>query len=259
MADHVLAVLRRVMTWYAARNDEYRSPIVRGMSRTSPKDRARERTLTDDEIRALWKTADELATPFARMMQFLLLTGVRRNEAARMNRNEINGSAWLIPNERFKGKRDFLVPLTAAATDILKTLPAIGKGGWIFTSDGKRPINGFGKSKARFDKLMVTKLRQAAAERGEDVGALKLENWTIHDLRRTTRTLLSRCKVQPDIAERCLGHAIVGVRGVYDRHEFLAEKRAALEVLAALVARIINPPAGNVVTLRKEVSGMAIP
>ena len=70
-----------------------------------------------------------------------------------------------------------------------------------------------------------------------------MENWTLHDLRRTARTLMSRAKIAPDHAERALGHIIVGVRGTYDRFEFLDEKRAAFEALAALVSRILNPSA----------------
>ena len=70
--------------------------------------------------------------------------------------------------------------------------------------------------------------------------------WVLHDLRRTARSLMSRAGVGPDIAERVLGHVIPGVRGVYDRHEYLDEKRDALERLARLVARILNPQIGNV-------------
>ena len=114
MADHVLAILRRIMVWHMSRSDDFRSPIVRGMARTSPKERARERhALNRQELRAIWRTADDLRTPFARMLQFILLTAVRRNEAARMDRSEISGTEWVIPAARFKGKRDFLVPLTA--------------------------------------------------------------------------------------------------------------------------------------------------
>jgi integrase len=69
--------------------------------------------------------------------------------------------------------------------------------------------------------------------------------WVLHDLRRTARSLMSRAGVSPDIAERVLGHVIPGIRGVYDRHSFLDEKRAALEQLGALVGRILNPSGAN--------------
>jgi integrase len=236
MADIVLALLRRIMSWHAARSDDYSSPIVRGMARTKPAERARERTLTDDELRAVWKAADRLETPFARMLQLILLTGVRRNEAARMDRSEIVGDNWIILATRMKGKRDFVVPLTPAAKAILDKLPVIGDGksGPVFTPNGKRPISNFNKDKADFDK------------------ACGVKGWTIHDLRRTARTLLSRAGVDADIAERVLAHVIGGIRGIYDRHEFAAEKRKALEALASQIERILNPSQGNVVPVRGE-------
>jgi hypothetical protein len=102
MADATLMVVRRICNWHAARDDEFRSPIVRGMARTDPAKRSRERTLADDEIRAVWKTADKIAAGelpatagvqmFAKLLQFILLTGVRRNEGARMDRQERTGA-----------------------------------------------------------------------------------------------------------------------------------------------------------------------
>ena len=239
MADILLAILRRIMSWHMARSDDYRSPIVRGMARTSARNRARERTLTDDELRAVWKAADELGTPFARMIQFILLTGVRRNEAARMDRAEISGTEWVIPSARFKGKRDFLVPLTPAAIAVLAKLPIIGdvKCGPVFTASGKRPLGSFGKPKRRFDKLCG------------------VSGWTLHDLRRTARTLMSRAGVNADVAERVLGHVISGVRGIYDRHEFAEEKRRALEALASLIARIRDPQPNVVPMADHMISG----
>ena len=79
-----------------------------------------------------------------------------------------------------------------------------------------------------------------------------MPHWRIHDLRRTARSLMSRAKVDKDIAERCLGHALPGVRGVYDWHEYLDEKRDALERLAALVRSIVEPPPANVVRLHNS-------
>ena len=75
--------------------------------------------------------------------------------------------------------------------------------------------------------------------------------YTIHDLRRTARSLLSRAGVNADVAERCLGHVIGGVRGIYDRHEYFEEKKRAFEALAWQIERIVNPQA-NVVPMRGE-------
>jgi integrase len=104
MADHTLAIIRRIMGWYSVQNDDYCSPVVKGMSRTKPKESSRKRVPTDDEIRAIWKAADELGTPFGHMLQYILLTATRRNEALHLRRTEIDGNVWTIPKERYKRK-----------------------------------------------------------------------------------------------------------------------------------------------------------
>jgi Arm DNA-binding domain/Phage integrase family/Phage integrase central domain len=234
MADHVLAVLRRLMSWHASRSDDFRSPITRDMARTRPKERARERVLSDDELRAVWKAAGTFPGPYGHLVKFILLTATRRREAANMRRQEVTGSEWLIPAARHKSKGEFLLPLSKATCEVLATIPAIGTKGWVFTTDGERPIAGFSKFKRQFDNHVLALLRE------HDPNAKPLSRWTTHDLRRTGRSLLSRAGVTPDHAERCLGHVIGGVRGTYDRHSFEREKAQAFEALAALVARILD-------------------
>jgi integrase len=111
-----------------------------------------------------------------------------------------------------------------------------GDGDFLFTRDGTRPLNG-SNFKAGFNKVLG---------RGTP-----LPRWTLHDLRRTARSLMSRAGVPSDHAERCLGHVIGGVRGTYDRHEYYEEKRRAFEALASLVERIVNPQP-NVVVMRGQ-------
>jgi integrase len=253
MADHTLAYLRRVMIWHASRSDTFRSPIVRGMARTRPSERRRQRVLSDDELRAVWRAAEASQTAFGYLVQFLLLTATRRNEAARMKRGEVSGDEWTIPQERYKTGLELVIPLSPAAQAVLDKVPKVGKSGYVFTTDGKHPIAGFSKFKRAFDAEVLAGLRK------QDLEAKPLPNWTLHDTRRTARSLMSRAGVPSDHAERCLGHVLPGVRGTYDRHAYFPEKRRAFEALAALVERIVDPPTGNVVTLRKEVSNMAIP
>jgi len=105
----------------------------------------------------------------------------------------------------------------------LSALELVEGEGFLFSTDGgKTPISGFSKFKSDLDK------------------ACGVTGWTLHDLRRTARSLMSRAGVSPDIVERCLAHKIGGVRGVYDRYEYLAEKRDALERLAELVRSIVD-------------------
>jgi integrase len=230
MADQTLAIIRKVMNWHASRSDDFRSPIVRGMARTKPKERARERTLTDDELRLVWKVAE--TEPLGRYVQFVLLTATRRNEAAQARRSEITGADWIIPGARYKTGKDHLVPLSAMA---LAVLPS-GGGDFVFSKDGVGPLHA-SNFKTAFDKAL---LREGPP----------LPRWTLHDLRRTARSLMSRAGVQTDHAERCLGHVIGGVRGVYDRHAYLEEKRQGFEALASLVERIVSGTQAGVVQLR---------
>lgn len=243
MCDRTLAVLRRVFNWHAIRDDDFVSPIIRGMARTSSKSRARVRTLSDDEIQLVWKAA-ETAGPFGRLVQFLLLTAARRNEAADMTRDEISGGDWTLPGSRNKTKVDLVRPLSGAAQAVLATLPKIG--GHYFTSDGKGPLRGFGKFKSKLDARILQSLRAT------DGKSKPLPRWTLHDLRRTARSLLSRAGVDADHAERCLGHMIAGVRGIYDRHAYYDEKKAAYEALAVQVDLILNPRSNVVTSLRRR-------
>jgi len=222
MADHTLSYLRRVLNWHATRSDEFRTPITRGMARTKPAERARDRILTDDEIRAVWAATGEMQNAFGPLVRYILLTACRRDEVAEMRRGEMVGDIWTIPAARNKGKRDHVVPLSKAAQRVLSAVPVIGDGKLVFTHDGRRHVGGFSKFKARLEHTSGT------------------TGWTLHDLRRTARSLMSRAGVNADIAERCLGHVINGIRGVYDRHEYLAEKRQAFEALAALIDTIVG-------------------
>jgi len=205
MADATLGVIRRVMNWYASRSDEFRSPIVRGMARANKQ--ARSRILTDDELRLVWKAPGSIG----HYMRFVLLTAARRNEASDMTWAEIEKGDWTLPAARNKTKLDLVRPLSKAALD---ELSAMGNQGKVF----------------RFDVRTVFVKWKREAELDA----------TIHDLRRTARSLMSRAGVQADHAERCLGHVIGGVRGIYDRHEYHREKAHAFEALASLILQIVE-------------------
>jgi integrase len=179
-ADLMLAYLSRVFNWHAGRSDEFRTPIVRGMRRQYGKERAHDRILTDGELRALWKAADKLGTSFALFVQFLLLTAARRGEAAAMSWNEINGMDWTLPASRNKNKVDLLRPLSGAAIDVLSKVPRLAGTDFVFCTDGHRPLGGFTRRKKALDIASGT------------------TDWTLHDLRRTARSLMSRAGVFGD-------------------------------------------------------------
>jgi integrase len=236
MADEVLVMLRIVFDWHALRDEDFRSPLVRGMTRTRPQDRMRGRVLSDDELRKVWHAAGAMPGPFGLLVQFLLLTAARRNEAARMTWSEVADGVWVVPASRYKSKHDHLVPLSQRAQELLAQAPAIAGAGYVFTNaDGMRAFNNFAEGKRALDKLA------------------SVTGWRLHDLRRVARSLLARGGIAPEIAERCLGHSVGGALGrTYDRHRYESELRHAFEALAAQIELVVNAPADNVVPLRQR-------
>lgn len=246
MADRTLAILRKACNWHATRDEEFDPPIVKGMARTKPKERKRKRNLADSEIREVWASLESADVPacYPAYVKSLLLTATRRSEAAKMNTIEIEGDLWTVPGERYKTKLDHVIPLTAQARALIGSKPEGFKGNswFVFSSTGGgKPFSGFSKAKKALDAEIAA--RRAADNREP------MPRWTLHDLRRTARSLMSRAKVSADHAERVLGHVIGGVRETYDRHEYLEEKREALAKLAAMIDRILNPAPSNVATL----------
>jgi integrase len=248
-AQKALVALSRLLNWYANRSDDFRSPIVRGMARINPKERARDRVLSDDELRTVWGAAEASGNVYGHLLRFILLTATRRREASNMNRRELssNGIEWTIPAGRYKTKLDHLVPLSKLAQALLAQVPVTGTKGWVFTTDGNVPISGFSKFKKAFDGRVLAELQK------DDPNSKPLPRWTTHDLRRTARTLMARAGVPPDHAERALGHVIGGVQGVYNKHEYRDEKRAAFEALASQIERILAGSQRNVVPIRAAV------
>jgi len=234
-ADIVLKYLSVVFGWYAVETDGFISPIIKGMSDYDAKAHQRTRVLNDDELRAVWK-ASETGGAFGALVRFLLLTAARRGEAAGLTRSEIDGAGiWTLPAIRNKTKTELARPLSKAALAVVDAQPII---------DGEPRVFGalsFGQGKTKFD------------------AACGVTAWRLHDLRRTARTLLSRAGVRPDVAERCLGHALPGIQSIYDLHTYLTEMSAAFERLSALILNIINPTENVTPMVRRRERDRAVP
>ena len=224
-ADYVLAITRQIANWYATRHDDYVPPFIKGMRRTNPKSRARSRILADDELRLVWKAA-ELSDTFGVLVRLLLLTAQRREKVAAMRWQDIAiDGTWRIPIEaREKGAPGELV-LPPMAINIIRGRHRIGDNEFVLAGRGDSHINGFSKAKRALDAKLPKNMR----------------GWTLHDLRRTARSLMSRAGVPNDHAERTLGHARAGVEGVYDRHHYRDEIANALGRLSRLIDGIVHP------------------
>jgi integrase len=234
VADHTLAQLRGVASWYAARDDSYLPPFTRNMRRVAQEARKRSRILSDDELRAVWQAASE-AGSFGALVRVLLLSCQRREKVVTMRWSDISpDGVWTIRTApREKGNPGTLL-LPQVALDIIRAQPRFASNAHVFAGIGPGAANNFGRCKKSLDE------------------ASGVTDWVLHDARRTARSLMSRAGVSSEHAERVLGHAIGGVEAIYNRHRFDSEKADALRKLAALIERIIvNPPSNNVVPLHE--------
>jgi integrase len=213
-ADAVLSTLRSIASWVQRRSDDYVPPFARGMRRVPAAKRERSRVLSDDELRIVLQAADN-AGLLGDIIKLLLLTAQRREKVYKLKWSDISpDGVWTIaaePGEKGNGGRLRLPPLALA---IINNQARIAD--FVFPH---RPST---TTKARFN-------RQCGI------------NFRLHDLRRTSRTLLSRIGVSFEVAEAILGHKAKGVAAVYDRHSYEAEKGIALGRLAATIQQIVDP------------------
>ena len=232
-ADALLATIRAITNWFAARDENYSSPIVKRMRRGSPI--KRERILDDDEIRAVWNA--DLSGSFGPIVRLCLLTAQRKAKITQLKWTDLDDNGiWTIATEPREKGNPGAIRLPQAALDLIAAQPALADNPYVFASGRSRKqqhghFNAWSQGKRQLDQLAP------------------MPPWVIHDLRRTARSLLSRVGVNRDIAERVMGHVIAGVEGVYDRHRYEPEIADALRRLAAEIARILEPGA-KVVALR---------
>jgi integrase len=234
MADAVLSTMRAVSVWHQTRDDDYEPPFTKNMRRTPKQNRKRSRALDDAEIRAVWKHAGN-AGAFGAVVKLLLLTGQRRRKIVTMKFSDIDrNGVWAIPTAPREKGNPRMLRLPKVALEIIKKQPRFVGNDYVFAGRGNaaRVFNHTADKKA-FDS------------------ACGVTGWRLHDLRRTARSLMSRAKVNSEIAEMVLGHSLGQIRSTYDVHEYLEEKSHALRELAALLDIIINPPPANVRPLRE--------
>jgi integrase len=190
----------------------------------APKLAARQRFLTIDEARAVWTAAATLPYPWGVAIQLLMLTGCRESEicGAMWSWYDAREAALLIPPERYKSGRDFLVTMPKAAAAIINDLPRWSAGDFMLsTTNGEKPIAGVARK--TLDRLHLV---------AEEILGRPMKRFALHDLRRTVRTHLSRLGVTDVVAELVLGHTLKGLQARYNVYGYGAEKREALEAWA---------------------------
>jgi integrase len=248
-AFHDFALIRRVFNW-AIGTDDYGLQI-NPCDRLNTKDiigqrHARDRVLTDNELRALWRATERLGYPYGPLYRLLTLTGLRLGEACGAYWSEIDmiKKEWTIPAARMKktkdGAKPFVLPLTDSAVALLNSLPRFHSGNAVFSMDhGQHPLRpaNFSDPKERLDALMLQELRSMAA----DPECANLADFVNHDIRRTVRTHLSALRVGEEVREAVLAHVRPGIKGVYDKHQYLDEKREALTLWNTRLSSIVEP------------------
>jgi integrase len=240
MARNILSYFSAFYTWALPRLDRLPGNPCRDAGRP-PKPKPRERVLSDREIGALWHVLEGEGKPFGPAIKLLLLTGQRRNEVFEAERSEfdLEKQLWIIPQGRAKNGVAHLVPMSPLVSEIVKSLLDGGEGAKLIPARGNGKAGPSGFSKA------MRRIRSDLEERiGEPVS-----HWTLHDLRRTLATGMQRLGVRLEVTEAVLNHlsgSRAGIVGVYQRHNYFDEKKAALAAWCKEVKRLarIHKPGG---------------
>jgi len=233
LANRLHAVLHKLFDWARSKKLLVTANPCVGIERPA-KEQSRDRVLEDKELRKVWLAADKLGHPYAGIVKLLILTGQRRNEIAGLRWSEIDESVLHLPAARTKNGLAHDVPLSAPAQAVISNLPRIADADLVFTIK-RQPITGFSRMKERLDK------------------ASGVTHWTLHDLRRTVASGLQRLGVRLEVTEAVLNHrsgSTAGIVGVYQRHDYAAEKADALARWADYVDALVSRTKANVVTLR---------
>ncbi|MGE0653287.1 MAG: tyrosine-type recombinase/integrase [Alphaproteobacteria bacterium] len=258
-ANRTLANVRRVFQWAAMRPRRLIAASPASGVEAPAEERDRDRVLTAEEIKLLWPTFDEIRFPFGPVLKLLLLTGQRLGEVGGMRWSELtldaDNPAWLIPGTRTKNGLDHIVPLAPSVRDLIAGLPRLGSCEHVFVSGRAhtrnekgerqidRPVSGWGTPKVRINRLLETR-------------KTPIEDWRFHDFRRTVVTGMNEdLEIEPHVVEAVVNHvsgaAKAGVAGVYNRAQYLPQRRIALAAwaqhLEAIVSGKVEAP--NVVAL----------
>lgn len=254
-ANRVLALVRKFTNWCVQRSILDVSPATGVKAPTE--EVSRDRVLTDDEIRWLWK-ATEAGGAFNAVVRLLLLTAQRKSEVGGLTDDELelgNAAVWSIPARRTKNGRAHAVPLSPLALEVITAVPRIAGSSLLFTTNGRVSISGWSKGKTALDRRMLEVAHAEAQERGSDPGEVSLSEWHLHDLRRTAASGMARLGHPIHVVEAVLNHksgVISGVAAIYNRHDYLEEKCRALESWCHHVRSVVQ--GGNrttVVRLRR--------
>ena len=223
-ANKALKVTKTFLRWCVGRAVLDQSP-AEGVPLPS-REVARDRVLDDNELTQVILAARKIGGSYGGIVEFLALTGQRREEVARLKWDELDlgHRVWTLPKSRTKNAKAHVVHLSEQAMAVLKH--AGQRGPCVLSLLGTKPFQEFSRAKRRLDELSG------------------VTGWRLHDLRRTCVSGMARLGIAPHIADKILNHqsgTISGVAAVYQRHEFLSERKEALERWGSYVAQVVSP------------------
>jgi integrase len=227
-ANKTLKSIKAFLRWCVGRAILDQSP-AEGVPLPT-KEVARDKVLSDKELAEVVLAARKIGDPYGGIVELLALTGQRREEVARLTWEELDlvRRIWILPKSRTKNNKEHVVHLSEASTGVLKRTDKHGL--FVFSVLGAGPFNQFSRAKRQLDQLSG------------------VTGWRLHDLRRTCVSGMARLGIAPHIADKILNHqsgTISGVAAVYQRHEFLTQRREALEWWGAHVADIVTKASGK--------------
>jgi integrase len=227
-ANKTLKSIKTFLRWCVGRAILDQSP-AEGVPLPA-KEVARDRVLSDGELSRVILAARQIDNRYGGIVELLALTGQRREEVARLAWDELDLTrrVWTIPKSRTKNAKPHVVQLSDQSIAVLKRVEK--QGPYVFAVHGTKPFQDFSVAKRKLDELS------------------KVTGWRLHDLRRTCVSGMARLEIAPHIADKIINHqsgTISGVAAVYQRHEFLRERKVALERWGAHVAKTIMEAAGE--------------
>jgi integrase len=238
---------------YAVAQDVLETSVVAGIPNMGV-ERSRDRTLSHDEITELWNAlpendTDDIGNDIRNAIKLLLIAGQRTGESRQMEWSELSGNMWSIPPEKQKKRKNkkgtvHLVPLPDLAMEIIESQKKkTGNSTYVFSGQGGEQYG----DRCISENAIATAFRRITRE-------FNWERTTVHDLRRTMRSELSRLKVDIITAEKVINHKIGGILGIYDRYDYLDEKAVALQKWGKCLEKLVYPKRkqSNVIDFPKE-------
>jgi integrase len=239
-ANRAFTQLRKMCRWALSRGIIEHSPCegIQAPSTEKPRDRV----LSLEELRLVWRAAEKLGYPYGPITQLLILTGARRSEIGRITWDEIDFEKrlWTLPAERSKNKRAHVLPLSPQVVAILQSLPRFAGSKMVFSPSGKIP-DSFAYAKFRLDAAIAAERTASRCRRGLFT---MFADPSHQDLRRWG----SICPV----IERGLNHvsgSFSGIVSVYQRHSFADEMHAAMDLWGRRIEALVSGETGQIIEL----------